>query len=197
MRNTVLSILSLLALTLAFAPTDADAGKDALRLRAEAGTERVVAGQPFVIESTFSNAGTADLEVFVPEHVGAVPFPAWTFVSQDGDTYIPHIPSFQSMWKVGLQGEVMKLAPGASRSFSLRVSSVVKKVDEKTTGWGDAVPLPPGRYTVTCRYTKEDAKVPYGADSMRMERVLKTHELLPFATSTMGSVDTSKNTGSL
>jgi len=144
---------------------------DAPRLGLDVGGNptRAVSGKPVVLQVTLQNVAEGEaagpLAFHVPEFAGVVPFPHWVLEHEDGSRYTPHTPSFQSEWQQGLQGEIVTLSPGAGRRFATSVRAVVGDGERE----GDARPLPPGRYTVTCRHAKADARVPYGHAGFRRE----------------------------
>ena len=97
-----------------------------------------------LLRATLRNVGTERLEILLPEHHGLEPFPSWELQDEHGGVVRPEAPSFQSMWKVGLQGEVLALAPGAEASYDTKVR------------------LQPGSWTATCALVQERAEVPWG-----------------------------------
>jgi hypothetical protein len=104
-----------------------------------------------VLRATLRNVGTQRLEIHLPEHHGLVPFPSWELQDERGAVVRPEAPSFQSMWKVGLQGEVLELAPGAEASYETKVR------------------LQPGSWTATCTLSQERAEVPWGKQAFVKE----------------------------
>ena len=88
-----------------------------LRLEARLGDAVRPAEQAQILRAVLRNASPSAIEVYLPEHHGLVPFPEWELRGESGQVLRPETPPFQSMWKVGLQGEVLKLAPGAEASF--------------------------------------------------------------------------------
>jgi hypothetical protein len=107
--------------------------------------------QQQVLRATVRNRGPRPVEVFVPEHQGLVPFPSWELRDEHGAVVRPEAPPFQSQWVVGLQGEVLELAPGAEASFETRVQ------------------LQPGNWTATCTLARERAEVPWGQPGFKLE----------------------------
>jgi hypothetical protein len=104
-----------------------------------------------LLRATLRNVGTERLEIFLPEHHGLVPFPSWELQDEHGAVVRPEAPSFQSMWKVGLQGEVLELAPGAEASYDSKVR------------------LQPGSWSATCTLAQERAEVPWGLQAFAKE----------------------------
>jgi hypothetical protein len=128
-------------------------------------------GTPVTLTATFHNRGTDTLEVFLPEHLPVVVFPRWTLVHEDGTVYLPHQPSFQSMWGRGLMGSILELAPGASKAFSRELTHVVRRVPDGRRSRANEAPvlLPAGRYTVHAAYEKKDDSVPMALPNFRQE----------------------------
>jgi hypothetical protein len=117
-----------------------------------------------LLRATLRNQGPRPLELLLPEHLGLVPFPAWELRSVDGRLLRPETPPFQSMWKLGLQGEVLKLAPGAEQSFDVEML------------------VPPGTWTARCVLVQERAEVPWGKPCFE-------HELRPWPSLWTGRVE--------
>ncbi|MBK9383725.1 MAG: hypothetical protein IPN34_02710 [Planctomycetes bacterium] len=140
-----------------------------LELEARLGAPARPAEELQLLRATLRNRGDRPLEILLPEHLGLVPFPAWELRDESGRTVRPETPPFQSEWKLGLQGEVLKLAPGAEQSFD--VETVV----------------PPGRWRARCVLAQERAEVPWGKPGFR-------EELRPWPTLWTGRVESASFT---
>jgi len=140
-----------------------------LALEARLARAVVLPGDQVVLTCTFENTGAGKLEFFVPEHAGLVPFPSWRLTSDNGDTYVPESPSFQSGWTYGIQGTVYKLAAKktwSSKSRATRFYKLVPGTERRLQS--NAVRLPPGHYRVQCSYTQATAEVPYGLPNFQL-----------------------------
>ena len=144
-------------------------------LRIEIGQveEAVAADARFVMTLDFRNTGHETLELYLPLHASLVPFPRWTFTAESGAVYVPSGSPFQSMFRKGLQGSILRLAPGARHTHTLRIGAF-RKLDAGGTPNGDPLTLPPGTYTVNARYFQSTNAVPY-AETMGPSH-LKLHE---------------------
>ncbi len=163
-------ILTLLALGVMLAAAAHSAETSELELQAAIAEETVESGAIVQLEATFRNTGSDDAQLFLPRHVGAVPFPTWILRHEDGRLFTPARPAFQSMWKRGLQGEVVKLAVGATRAFRCDVVRVLpfdEAHNRAAPTQRAATFLPPGRYSVLARYVKKDDRVPYSEEVLR------------------------------
>ncbi len=144
-----------------------------LRIEIGAMAQPVDADARLALTVTFRNLGAETLHVYQPLHATLVPFPRWTFTSESWGTFVPHGAPFQSMFRKGLQGEILRLVPGASHAHTLRVSTF-RKLDASGKASGDPQPLPPGSYMVGARYVRPTTQVPYAETMGRTIR--RAHE---------------------
>lgn len=129
----------------------ASASAQELLLEARLGAPVRSAEERQVLRATLRHRGDRPLEILLPEHHGLVPFPAWELRSADGRVLRPEAPPFQSEWRLGLQGEVLKLAPGTAKDFDVEVA------------------VPPGTWTARCVLAQERAEVPWGKPDFEHE----------------------------
>lgn len=157
---------------------------ETLLLTLHATDATVEAGEPLKLEARFTNRSAAPLSFFVPLHAGLVPFPSWVLEHEDGTRYEPATPSFQSMWKEGLQGQIVRLAPGASKAFAIKVQAVIPagaKIGSDTTS------LRPGRYRVTATYKRKNTRLPYSTRAFEVE--MRAHKGLWTGTARTAAID--------
>ncbi len=140
---------------------------EGLRVRARVDPSSLGAGDRVTFTATFENVGDTPRSFFVPLHPDLDGFPRWELVGASGTVLVPGAATYQSMWKEGLQGEIVELEPGASRSWSFSRSAFLV-----TGGPHDAVeaPLAPGRYLVRATYVQADDTVPFSETAFRTTR---------------------------
>ena len=111
----------------------------------------------------FRNSDARPLLLLLPEHLGMIPFPNWTFRAQDGTEWVPHRPSFQSMWQLGIQGGIQKIAPGGRHVVTFKCRGFEKggPDDGRSQIRDTARHLPPGTYDVTASHTQKEATIPF------------------------------------
>jgi hypothetical protein len=162
MRNGTLLAWGLVLAVLSPAGAQDAPEANGLALVAEVAPSSVESGTPFVLDATLANTGAEPIEVLLPLHLGSVTFPRWLLRHEDGRVFTTYDGPFQSMWQRGLQGELLRLAPGETKSFRTtvrRVHPFDERMDRPSpTQLAPGFP-PPGRYAVVARYEKEDDRV--------------------------------------
>lgn len=121
-------------------------------------------GQALAFSAVFRNTAHAPVSFFVPEHVPLVRFPRFIFTDTGGQRWTPYTSPFQSMWTIGLHGEVVTLQPGEERSFAYEADRFVHVQDPNSQKWNSPRPLPAGTYAVSATYEQADNLLVYGVD---------------------------------
>lgn len=130
----------------------------ALKLVAEA---RVEADGAVALKATFASADGGALTFFVPEDAGALAFPAWRAVREDGAEFRPYDAPFQSMWTEGDLGSLVALSGARTWESSHAAPLWVRaEAAAEADAWLTPLPLAPGRYRLRCAYEQKDATIP-------------------------------------
>ena len=148
-------------------PESVPTGGD-LHLSLRVAPEVPVADQNVTLIATFRNAGPGPVTFFTPGHRGHRPFPAWRFRGEAGDVWTPSTMSAQTMWRGGIQGELVTLKPGEEwvAQTEARGFAPVSPVEDR---WA-SVRLSPGRYVVSCTYVHAAATVPWSGEAFRVQQ---------------------------
>lgn len=130
----------------------------ALKLVAQA---RVEADGAVALKATFASADGGALTFFVPQDAGALAFPAWRAVREDGAEFRPYDAPFQSMWTEGDLGSLVVLSGAGTWESSHTASLWVRaEAAAEADAWLTPLPLAPGRYRLRCAYEQKDATIP-------------------------------------
>jgi RNA polymerase sigma factor (sigma-70 family) len=138
-------------------PATPAAGLLRLHVRIEPANPRFK--ERLALVATYENAGTGPILLYLPRHFSWTPFPEWRLRAPDGRVYAPCPgPEGQSVYQEGVQGEIVRLAPGESRSDRRFFSDLVPVEDPERE---EGIPIRPGTYVVDCRLVRADDLVPW------------------------------------
>ena len=134
--------------------TESPAGRLVLKARVEPAAPRY--REPLRLLATFENGTKEEVAIFHPDITVAAAFPRWILRDGNGREFVPD-PEWigQSMWQEGPRGEILRIAPGASRIVEARVDLVVP------VEGGPKAALRPGTWIVRAAYERADRKVPW------------------------------------
>jgi len=119
----------------------------------------------------FVNRGTEEVRLFEPLHAGSNTFPAVRLVRKgDGRELRPYDSPFQSMVSRGLQGAVIRLAPGGEKEYRYARARFMA-VDRRTqkADWYEPRPLPDGEYELRATYERADDMLPFNVGGFDVE----------------------------
>lgn len=157
-----LALICLLACASTPARAEDAADKSPLALAVRLSKASVVPGAPITFEVTFTNRGTAPMQVLVGRHTAEEVFPSWRFTHESGAEYVAYNESAARMMSDGLLGRLVALPPGEQETFTY-TRKLFLRLDPETgrSIWGDPAPMPPGKVTVVARYRHTKRTVPY------------------------------------
>lgn len=157
------TVLSTLVVATCLVAQDPVPSRGRLALSVTLDADAVDSGAPVSARAVFRNAGKAAVSFFVPEHARLLHFPGWRLRAVGrgaGGELEPAAVPFSSEFRQGLQGEVVTLAAGESRSFPVSMSGFAPAGTAPSAR--DAQRLAAGTYELRCRYERGSDRLPHG-----------------------------------